>query len=169
MAVMEKSVILTDKQIKQKTKRIAYEIFENNFSEKELLLAGIKDQGYVFANFIKNHLESIAPFAVRLIAISLDKETPTQSAITLDCEESELRNKSIVLIDDVSNSGRTLAYSMKPFLNVKVKKLETAVLVNRSHTRFPIAIRYSGYELATTINEHVEVQLSTEACAAYLY
>ena len=106
---------------------------------------------------------------MRLVGVSLDKEAPTQSDINLDCDIQELKNKSIVLIDDVSNTGRTLAYSMKPFLSIRVKKLETAVLVNRSHTSFPISVKYSGYELATTIKDHVEVDLEEDHKAVFLY
>lgn len=164
----EKSTILNKKQIHQKITRIAFEIFENNFSEKEIILAGVRDQGYDFAVLLKKELEAITQIDVNLVAVSLDKEAPTQSDIELDCNISDLKNKSIILIDDVSNTGRTLAYSLKPFLNIRVKKLETAVLVNRSHTKFPISIQYSGYELATTIKDHVEVQLSTKEKAVYL-
>ena len=164
----EKSLILTHEQITQKTKRIAFEIYEHNFLEKEIILAGIHDQGYSFANLIRAQLKLIAPFSIRLIGVTLDKQAPTQSSILLDCDESELKNKVIIIIDDVSNTGRTMAYSLKPFLNIKVKKIETAVLVNRSHPFFPISIQYSGYELATTIKEHVEAQLIDKKKAVYL-
>jgi pyrimidine operon attenuation protein/uracil phosphoribosyltransferase len=56
---------------------------------------------------------------------------------------------------------------MKPFLEIEIKKIEVAVLVNRSHTLFPIVPTYSGFELATTFSEHVEVKLGKNA-AVYL-
>lgn len=164
----DKSLILNNAQVEQKIKRIAYEIYENNFKEKEIILAGIYDQGYAFAGLLKEVLEDIASFKVKLIGVRLDKEAPTQSEISLTCDEKEIKNKSIILIDDVSNTGRTLAYSLKPFLSVKVKKIETAVLVNRSHTQFPISIQYTGYELSTSIMEHVEVQLKNMEKVVYL-
>lgn len=164
----DKSQILNNAQVEQKIKRIAYEIYENNFKEKEVILAGIHDQGYAFADLLKTTLEDIASLKVNLIGVHLDKEAPTQSEISLTCDEKELKNKSIVLIDDVSNTGRTLAYSLKPFLSIKVKKIETAVLVNRSHTQFPISIQYTGYELSTSIMEHVEVQLKNTEKVVYL-
>lgn len=164
----EKSLILSNAQVEQKIKRIAYEIYENNFKEKEIILAGIYDQGYAFAALLSKELEAISTFKVNLIGVHLDKEAPTQSEISLTCEQSELRNKSVILIDDVSNTGRTLAYSLKPFLSIKVKKIAVAVLVNRSHTQFPISIQYTGYELSTSIMEHVEVQLKNEEKVVYL-
>lgn len=159
---------MSDVQVKQKIKRIAYEIYENNSKEKEIILAGIMDQGYELAGLILQELKAIAPFEVILIGVQLDKFAITQSEITLSCDMSAIKNKCIVLIDDVMNTGRTMAYSLKPFLNVKVKKLETAVLVNRSHTQFPISTQYAGYHLATTMNEHVEVQLTSERKEVYL-
>ncbi|UII27779.1 phosphoribosyltransferase [Fulvivirga maritima] len=164
----EKSLILTDDQVRQKIKRMAYEIYENNFQEKEIILAGIHSQGYELAKLLQNDLEVIASFKVKLIGLNLDKFAPTQSDISLDCDNASLKNKCIVLIDDVMNTGRTMAYSLKAFLNVKVKKIETAVLVNRSHTQFPISTKYAGYELATTINDHVAVELDKNKKVVYL-
>jgi len=163
-----KTLILNQTQVEQKIKRIAFEVYENNFKEKEIILAGIVDKGYELASLLAESLRSIASFDVRLVAVKLDKFAPTQSEITLDCDSGTLANKCIILIDDVLNTGRTMAYSLKPFLNIKVKKLETAVLVNRSHTQFPISSQYTGYQLSTTINEHVDVQLETNKKAVYL-
>ncbi|MTI21152.1 phosphoribosyltransferase [Fulvivirga sp. RKSG066] len=162
------TLILDQTQVDQKIKRIAFEIYENNFKEKQVILAGIQDKGYQLAQLLGEALSSIATFEVKVVEIILDKSAPTQSEIKLGCEDRELVNKCIVLIDDVLNTGRTLAYSLKPFLNIRVKKLETAVLVNRSHTRFPISAQYVGYQLSTTINEHVDVQLKSDAKAVYL-
>lgn len=164
----DKNIILTHEEINQKIKRIAYEIWENNFKEKEILLAGIEGQGYVLAELIADALQKVSTLKIKLIKVSLDKLAPTQSDISINGETSDLRNKTIVLVDDVLNTGRTLAYSMKPFLQVKVKKLEVAVLVNRSHTQFPVSSNYTGYELATTINEHVEVVLGKTNREVYL-
>jgi pyrimidine operon attenuation protein/uracil phosphoribosyltransferase len=104
---------------------------------------------------------------ITLVKISLDKAIPQQSEVTLDCELKVLKKRCIILVDDVLNTGRTFAYGLKPFLNIEVKKIEIAVLVNRSHTLFPIYPQYTGYELATTLKEHVEVILGKEN-AVYL-
>lgn len=164
----DKSLILTHEQIIQKTRRIAFEIYEHNFLEKEVILVGIHDGGYNFAKMLKTELKDIASFETKLVGLKLDKAAPTQSEISLECSDTELKNKTIILIDDVSNTGKTMAYSLKPFLKIKVKKIETAVLVNRSHTQFPIAVKYSGFELATTIKDHVTAQLDSESKAVYL-
>lgn len=160
--------ILRKEQILQKIKRIAYEIYENNFEEESLVLAGIDGQGYELARMLKEQLEEISGKNILLVKVSLDKFAPSQSSIGLDCPEEDLKGRAIVLADDVLNTGRTLAYSLKPFLLNPVKKLEIAVLVNRSHTSFPVQAKYTGYELATTLTDHIQVKLGPEEMAVYL-
>jgi pyrimidine operon attenuation protein/uracil phosphoribosyltransferase len=165
--VVEKSLILDAAQVKQKIRRMAYEIYEHNFAEKSIIIAGIEGQGYVLAKLIIKEVESISPVTTKLVKVHLDKSAPQQSEVTLDVEVKALRKKCIILVDDVLNTGRTFAYGMKPFLDIEVKKIEIAVLVNRSHTLFPVYPQYTGYELATTIRDHVEVNLGKDI-AVYL-
>lgn len=158
--VADKTLILDTRQVKQKITRMAYEIYEHNFKEKGIILAGIEGQGYILAKLLAKQVEAISPLEIKLVRVSLDKLAPQQSDVQLDCDLKDLKKKCIVLVDDVLNTGRTFAYGMKPFLTIEVKKIETAVLVNRSHTLFPIYPQYTGYELATTLKDHVEVNLS---------
>jgi pyrimidine operon attenuation protein / uracil phosphoribosyltransferase len=160
--VADKTLILDARQVQQKIKRMAYEIFEHNFKEKGIVIAGIDGQGYILAKLLMKDVKSISPIEIKLVKVSLDKLSPLQSEVTLDCDLKDLKKKCIILVDDVLNTGRTFAFGMKPFLSIEVKKIETAVLVNRSHTLFPIYPQYTGYELATTIKDHVEVRLGNE-------
>ena len=160
-------MILDGAQVKQKIRRIAFEIYENNFKEKTIVIAGVDGQGYVLAKLLAKEIESISTIEAKLVKVSLDKLAPQQGEVILDCDVKEVRKKSIILVDDVLNTGRTLAYGLKPFLDIEVKKIETAVLVNRSHANFPIYPQYTGYVLATTIKDHVEVVLGKES-AVYL-
>lgn len=164
----QKNLILDNNQVRQKIKRIAYEIVEHNFTEKEVILAGIWLQGYKVAEIIKSELDKIADFSITLLKIELDKDLPTQSDILLDKDISIVENKVVIIVDDVLNTGRTMAYSLKPFLNLKVKKIETASLVNRSHTAFPLSSTYTGYELSTTINNHVLVEIKSNKVTVHL-
>jgi pyrimidine operon attenuation protein/uracil phosphoribosyltransferase len=165
----ESSLILTASQVKQKIRRMAYEIFENNFDSKSLIIAGIDGHGYTVAEALANELTAISPLAVKVVKVTIDKTAPQQSDIQLDCDLKEIRKKCIVLVDDVLNTGRTFAYGMKPFLSTEVRKIEIAVLVNRSHTNFPIYPTYTGYQLATTLKDHVEVRLEGGETAVYLH
>jgi pyrimidine operon attenuation protein/uracil phosphoribosyltransferase len=165
--VAEKSLILDASQVKQKIRRMAYEMYEHNFKEKNIVVAGIEGQGYVLAKLLAKELESISPLQATLVKVSLDKSEPQQSEVTLDTDIKSIRKKCIVLVDDVLNTGRTFAYGLKPFLDIEVKKIEIAVLVNRSHALFPVHPQYTGYKLSTTIRDHVEVNLGKEI-AVYL-
>jgi pyrimidine operon attenuation protein/uracil phosphoribosyltransferase len=165
--VGEKSLILEAAQVKQKIRRMAYEIYEHNIKEKHIVVAGIDGQGYALAKLLIKEVESISPLKASLVKVSLNKLEPQQGEVVLDTDVKVLKKKCIILVDDVLNTGRTFAYGMKPFLEIEVKKIEVAVLVNRSHTLFPIYPQYTGYELATTIRDHVEVILGKET-AVYL-
>ena len=163
----EKTLVLNEQQIKQKIKRIAYEVFENNFREKTIVVAGIEGQGYQFAKLISKELKAISPIEVVIAKISVDKFATEQSKVKLDVATKEFKKRCVLLVDDVLNTGRTLAFAMKPFLETGVKKVEVAVLVNRSHTQFPMMPTYTGHALTTTLKDHVEVVLGKDS-AVYL-
>ncbi len=163
-----KTLVLNDNQVRQKIRRMAFEIYESNFSEKSVVLAGIDGQGYSLARELGKELTSISPLKVISVKVIMNKETPQDGEATLDVDLDSLKKKSVILVDDVLNTGRTLAYGMKPFLAVEVRRIEVAVLVNRSHPQFPIQPQYTGYELCTTLNEHVTVVLG-EKSAVHLH
>jgi len=163
----KKSLVLNAVQVNQKIRRMAHAIYEQNFKEKSIVLAGIEGQGYVLAKLLGKELESLSPITPTIVKVELDKASRFQGDVNLDCEVKDLKKKCVVIVDDVLNTGRTLAYGLKPFLAVEIKKIEVAVLVNRSHTLFPILPQYTGYELSTTLTDHVEVVLGKNA-AVYL-
>ena len=154
-------LILNKKQIEQKVNRIAYQILEDNLEEKEVVLAGIWDRGYKLAIRIKNVLQEISSFEITLLRIDLEKENSKLVANT-DLDAKEWKDKVIILVDDVLNSGKTLAYGLGVFLNTPHKKIRTAVLINRSHKIFPIATDFVGLELSTILKEHVGVILDVD-------
>lgn len=166
--VAEKTLILNDTQIRKKISRMAYEIYENNFGEKSLVLAGIDGQGHVLAELLQKELTQISALTCTVVKIQISKESPETSEVLLDVPLKELAKKNIVLVDDVLNTGRIITYGMKPFLSVIVKKIEVAVLVNRSHALFPVLPKYTGYELSTTLDDHIEVILKKKF-AVYLH
>jgi pyrimidine operon attenuation protein/uracil phosphoribosyltransferase len=165
----EKLLILNHQQIQQKIDRIAYQILEDNFEEEEIVIAGILSQGSVIAQRIKKVLDGIAPFKSTMINIKLDKDSSTLQ-FTADTNIAECSNKVVILVDDVLNSGKTLAYGFGVFLDVPLKKLRTVVLVDRNHKSFPVSTDYAGMALSTVIKQHVYVSLSEtgEEDAVYL-
>ncbi len=156
---MTQTLILSSKQIQQKINRLAYEIYENNYDEKEIIIAGIQDNGYMFAKRIADVLKKISPIQIRLIAIKINKKNPLSEEIRVDITDKELKNKVIVLVDDVLNSGKTMIFGAKPFLTTAVKRLITVVLVDRGHNRYPIKADFVGLSLSTTLREHVTVEM----------
>ena len=161
-----KNVILTQDVIEKKLERIAYEIYEHNSDEQELILAGIWDRGVILAQKIADILQRIAPFSIRLIELRLDKQHPLEVQLS---EEPDFNGKVIDLIDDVANSGRTMLYALKPFLQYLPSKIQTAVLVDRRHKSFPLSVDFVGYSLATTLQDMVMVDVEGEEIrSAYL-
>lgn len=156
----QEELILDNKQVLRKVKRIAFQIYENNHEESEIVFSAIYDRGVQLAYLLKEALGEIAPeIVITIIQITLDKSNPLSYGITLDKPVDLMEGKVVILVDDVLNSGKAMSYGLKALLDAKVKKIETAVLVNRSHKLYPISAKYKGYELATTITEHVKVNL----------
>ncbi len=160
--------ILSLDQTHQKIKRIAFEIYERNLEETNIVLAGIVGEGYTMAGLLTNYLREISPLNITLMKIDLNKEQPHTSPVHFDIDKEALNGKVIIVVDDVLNTGRTLAYSLSPFLGVSVKRVQVAVMVNRAHHSFPISADYVGYALSTTLNEHIRVKLSEPEAGVYL-
>lgn len=154
-----KNVILTQDVIEKKIKRIAYEIYEHNSDEQELIIAGIWDRGMILAEKIAAILQEISPLRIRLLRLDLNKQRP--EGVTLS-EEIDFNDRVIVLVDDVANSGRTMLYALKPFLQFLPKKIQTAVLVDRKHKSYPLSVDFVGYSLATTLQDMVMVEMENE-------
>lgn len=154
---IEKKYILDQPVIEQKMKRMAYEILEDNGMNQEIILAGIMSNGYVLACNIARLLEEICNKKISVMGISLDKRNPQE--ISID-GFIDVNGKVLIIIDDVSNSGKTLTYALKPFLNHQPAKIQTMVLVQRSHKKFPVHPDYVGVSLSTFLYEHIFVEVS---------
>ena len=148
---------MDQKHIQKTIKRISYQIYETNSEENELVLAGIKENGLELATRIQKELKKISDLDVVLIEIKMDKKNP-RDKISMSQSISFCENKSVVVVDDVLNTGRTLIYAVKKFLSIKLKKIQTAVLVNRNHKNFPIKGDFKGISLSTSIKEHINVR-----------
>lgn len=164
---VSKQTILSHQEINHKIRRIAYQIYENNVNETEVILAGIDANGYILAKKLKDNLDKISDLKSVLCKVVIDKKNPL-TPITTSIDASDYSNKSIVLIDDVLNSGSTLIYGVKHFLDVPLSQFKTAVLVNRNHKKFPVKADFKGISLSTSLHEHVEVVLTGKAYEAFL-
>jgi len=149
------NIILNSNQINQKIKRLSYELYENNLDEKNIILFGINSNGNILSNRIKKNLNNL--FSVKIESYNLNMDINNSAFNKLDFKQDYFHDKVVILIDDVLNSGKTIAYSINLILPFYPKKIEVAVLVDRSHKKFPILAKYSGVKLNTTINEHVQI------------
>jgi pyrimidine operon attenuation protein/uracil phosphoribosyltransferase len=159
--------ILSHSEIEHKIKRIAYQIYETFVDEESIVIAGIATNGSIFAEKIAAVLQSISPIEVILCEVTMNKQN-LNSEITTSIPKEMYQNKGIVLVDDVLNSGSTLMYGVKHFLEVPLKKFKTAVLVDRNHKKFPIKVDFKGISLSTTSLEHVTVVLEENNSYAVL-
>ncbi len=158
---MDKTILLTADAIASKLKRIAIEIVENNFVEKEIVLLGIVDRGAFIADCLKIELEKQNNWKVDVGYISIHKAAPLLHPVELKLETS-LENKVVILVDDVANSGKTMFYALKPLMDTYLKKLQIAVLVDRQHKEFAITPDYVGISISTTLQEMIFVQIGNE-------
>jgi len=165
--ILEENIILNNTQIDQKIRRIAYQIYESNSNEKELIIAGIKGNGFILANKIVAVLEKISTLKVTICEVNINKKKPLEK-ITTSLTKEAYKNKSLVLVDDVLNSGTTLIYGVKHFLDVPLKRFKTAVLVNRNHKKYPVKADFKGVSLSTSIKEHIVVDFDATKTMAYL-
>lgn len=151
--------ILNERQIQQKVKRLAYQILEQNHSEKEIILAGINNNGMEFAEMLLQELLQITDIPITLTRIQLSPAAPLSSGIKLEIPIDQITDNVVIVVDDVANTGRTIFYATKPLMETLPKKVEVAVLIDRKHKSFPIRVDYVGLSLATTLKEDIDVQI----------
>ena len=159
--------ILKQDRIDRIVKRISFQIHEKNQNSSEVVLIGVLENGFILSELIKKELKKISKSKVQLFSIKINKKNPL-NPIDLNCDLSELKNKSIVLIDDVLNSGKTLIHCVKYLLDVPISNFNTAVLIDRNHKKFPIKIDFKGLSLSTTIKENVTVVFEKNNSYAFI-
>ncbi len=154
--------ILDNTQVRQKIKRLAYQIVESNLSYKKLYLLGINNNGMRFAQLLKSELEQIALIELVVGNIRLNPANPMESEVMLDVPVEELKDKSILITDDVANTGRTIFYAFSAIMKTLPARVQIGVLVDRKHKNFPVHVDYVGMTLATTLKENIDVDIEED-------
>lgn len=153
--------------IKSSIKRIAYQVYENNVDESSLVIAGIGKRGTKLAFLLGEILNSISSLNLIHVTLEMDKSNPRN---TVKCSSpiDHFKEHSIIIVDDVLNTGSTLIYAVNYFLQIPVKQIDTAVMVNRNHKKFPVKANFKGISLSTSLNDHVKVILDGKESGIYL-
>ena len=151
-----KNIILNQNKINKIVRRLAYQILESNINSTEIILIGIQQNGYNLSKIIFEELKAITEIKTELFFVKINKKYPLKN-IVFECEKEYLKNKSIVLIDDVLNTGKTLIYCTKSLLDVELNSFKTVVLIDRNHKKFPIKVDYKGISVSTSIADHIEL------------
>jgi pyrimidine operon attenuation protein/uracil phosphoribosyltransferase len=162
-----KTQILTDTEVTKMLKRLAFQVYERNSDQKELIIAGIKGPGTAISRLLCEELSNICKIKLRNIEIQLDKDQYGKDNVSLS-EKIDLEDKCVVVVDDVLNTARTFVYALLPFIGTKTRRIQTLVLVDRNHRSFPVSADYIGISLSTTLQEHVHVVIDKKKVNIYL-
>ena len=163
---MARTDLLDTATVNMKLQRMAFEIIENNLEEESVILVGIRDNGSVIARNMQAILNEVSSLDIKLVDLSIDKKEPKEILLS---ENLNYNNRVIILVDDVANSGKTMLYALKPFLEYRPSKIQTLALVERTHKTFPVHLDYTGLSVATTLHEHIYVEVKRdEVVGAYM-
>lgn len=165
---IQKTKILSHEQISRKINRIAFQIYEDNHLETEIVIVGIEKKGHLLAKKITEKLIAISPIKVTQASLKINKDNPLREEAKLSISEKEIENKIVILVDDVLNSGKTLIYGVRYLLNFNIRRMSTVVLVDRNNKRYPIGTHYVGLSLSTTLKDHISIDFVGEKMTAYL-
>ena len=154
-----KNIVLDSNDIINKIRRISFEIIEKNIDEKEIYLIGVLPNGKYLSKIINSNIKENSGIKVNLHFIDIDKKNLSVKEISFESATDKIKNKVIVLIDDVMNSASTLMYSINEILKYQPKEIQVAVLIERYYKSFPITPNFRGLELSTSKSEHVQVDL----------
>ncbi|BAV07529.1 pyrimidine operon attenuation protein / uracil phosphoribosyltransferase [Filimonas lacunae] len=162
-----RNYFLNQASAEQKMQRMALEIAEHlSEDEAPLVLIGVRQSGMVLAEKMGVLVKAYLKAPVQVISVTLDKHHPEE--VTLS-ESVDFNGKNVIVLDDVTNSGRTLLYALKPLLAFFPKRIQTLVLVERMHKHFPIKADFVGLSIATTEQDHIQVEVENgEIVGAYL-
>lgn len=159
------SIVLDKQQINQKIERLAFEIIENTFETKTVYIAGIAGNGFLFAERLIEQLAKQSEQKFSLFKVEISKDAPLSKDIIFSIDRSVLENATVVLVDDVINSGRTMIYAVRELLENKLSHLKVVTLVNRTHRRFPVQADFVGVNISTTIQDNIIVELGDKDVA----
>lgn len=145
------NLILDNTDVENKIQRIGLQILEDNINRSRIILFGISDNGKLIGKKLIDHIAKISKLEIELIKVNIDNQS------VLYNKKFDIKNESVLIVGDVSHSGRTLQLVISDLIQYNPLKIKTSVIVNRDHALFPVKIDYAGLSLSTSVNEHVDM------------
>ncbi len=145
------NLILDNSDIENKIQRIGLEILEDNIDQSKIILFGISDNGKLISQKLIDHINKISDIKIVLIDVIINNGSIAYNS------KFDVLNESIIIVGDVSQTGKTLQMVISDLMLYNPSKIKTSVIINRDQTMFPVKIDYSGLSLSTSVNEHVDV------------
>ena len=167
IAMSHKVRILDQKEIYARLKRMAFEVYERNYQEKNLLVIGIDVRGGFIAKELCRYLTEISDLQIERVKAKLDK-SDEGVGIELDVDIEKIHQRPVVVVDDVLYTGNTMLHVVSILLQAGPNSIQTAVLIDRGHRSMPVSPDFVGLELATTIQQHVSVDITEDTVEAFL-
>ena len=154
-----KNIILDHHDVENKIKRISLEILEDNINENKLIFFGVSKNGKIIAKKIIYLISQLSKIHLEMVGVKIDLNSVNRLMFAKDFN---INNKSVIIVSDVSHSAKTLQLIISGLMSQDPIKIKTAVMVNRDHTLFPVKIDFSGLNLSTSMNEHVDVKVNKD-------
>lgn len=161
-----KAVILDEKGVKRTLTRVSHEIIEKNKGVEDVILVGIKRRGYPIAQRIAQIIEQIEGIKIEVESVDItlyrdDLSKLHDQPIVNEVEIIDVKDKKVVLVDDVIYTGRTVRAAIDAVMHAgRPKMVQLAVLVDRGHRELPIRADYVGKNIPTSKNEMVSVEVA---------
>lgn len=167
---MNAKKILNNKKINQIISRIAYQVYENFINEDEVVVVGIKEKGFKVAQKLVEEMQKLKKESSSILLASaiINKQKPTEGNILFSLNKDDFKGKTVVLVDDVLNSGKTMLHVIADLTRFDCKIIRTVVLVDRKHRLYPVRADFVGLSLSTTLEEHIEVEFENQEMNAFL-
>ena len=160
-------LVLDQPSIDRAIVRMAHEILEKNKGTEKLCLVGIHTRGVILANRLQKTIESISrnPLPIGILDINLYRDDLTLVAEQPVIHKTEisfdLKDRIVVLVDDVLYTGRTIRAALDALIDFgRPKRIELAVLIDRGHRELPIRADFVGKNIPTSENEIVHVKFN---------
>ncbi len=164
--MQKKTLIMDEQQMRRCITRMAHEIIERSKGVSNVVLVGIRRRGEPLARSLSEAIERVegVRIPVGTVDITFYRDDLTRASLdpTLNRTDIpfEIKDKTVVLVDDVLYTGRTARAAMDALMDVgRARRIQLAVLVDRGHRELPIRADFVGKNIPTAVSEFIRVSV----------